>query len=604
MPASFACPNPNCRRTVLVADDLRGSAIRCPQYQTAFRTPPLMAKPVTVSDPAISSSLAPTLSAPPARPNETLAAPDATPAVTPTLTPAATPTRINRFEVRRRLGAGAFGVVYQAYDAPLDREVALKVAKPEALCTEQRVKRFLREAKAAANLRHPNIVPVFDSGRDGEQYFIASAFIAGHSLEAELDQRGPDGEDDPRRPLEMREATRLIQRLAEALAYAHKKGVIHRDVKPANVLLDEQREPLLADFGLAARPEGEEKLTQEATIMGTPAYMAPEQGQGNAEAASDQYSLGCTLYELLTGRTLFAGPPEIQLVLHQTQEPPSPRKLYPQLPRDLETICLKCLEKQSGRRYSDCQALADDLRRWLEGEPITARRLSLAERAWRWGRRNPALAALLLVSVLGVLGIVWKYREAEREAAKAEQASDYLASIFELADANGQRGTMTARQILDDAEKTIPQKFADQPELRDKLLRKIGTVYDKLTENAPLAMILEVRGKVEMQSERNGNKEAKPQTLLYAGDRLSLKADGHVQLVILSDLHKERLKPGREVMIRRKGCEPADAISERDDDVLMTFVRQPKGTFYMGWMVRTRGQRRRSKRTSRSPSMM
>ena len=221
--------------------------------------------------------------------------------------------------MRQRLGEGAFGVVYRAYDPQLDREVALKVAKPHTLNTEARVKRFLREAKAAANLRHPNIVPVFDSGKDGDQYYIASAFIPGKSLAAALEEQ-PEGKG-----LEMRRAVEIVRRLAEALAYAHSKGVIHRDIKPANAMLDDQGEPMLLDFGLAARAEGDEKLTQEATMMGTPAYMAPEQAAGQAEAASDQYSLGCTLYELLTGQTPFSGPPEMQIFLHQTQEPPSPQ---------------------------------------------------------------------------------------------------------------------------------------------------------------------------------------------------------------------------------------------------------------------------------------
>jgi WD40 repeat protein/tRNA A-37 threonylcarbamoyl transferase component Bud32 len=316
------------------------------------------------------------------------------------------PHRIGRFEIRQRLGEGAFGVVYRAYDPRLEREVALKLARPEHLGSERRVQRFLREAKAAANLRHPHIVPVFDSGSDGGQYYIASAFIAGRSL-ADALQELPEGQAFP-----LRRAAEVARHLAEALAYAHGRNVVHRDVKPANVMLDEQGEPLLVDFGLAARDEGAERLTQEgAKGLGTPAYMAPEQAAGQAQPASDQYSLGCTLYELLTGQTPFAGPPEIQLVLHQSEEPPSPRKVNRQVPRDLETVCLKCLEKDPARRYAGCQALADDLRRWLEGEPIVARRLGLAERAARWVKKEPklaatgALAVALLVAVAVVLAV-------------------------------------------------------------------------------------------------------------------------------------------------------------------------------------------------------
>jgi hypothetical protein len=303
--------------------------------------------------------------------------------------PAELPAHVGRFEIRQRLGEGAFGVVYRAYDPQLEREVALKVAKPEHLGSAPRVQRFLREAKAAANLRHPHIVPVFDSGCDGGHYYIASAFIPGRSLADTLSEL-PDGQTFP-----LRQAAEVVRRLAEALAYAHGRNVVHRDVKPSNVMVAEQGEPLLVDFGLAARDEDAAKLSQEgAKGLGTPAYMAPEQAAGKGQPASDQYSLGCTLYELLTGQTPFAGPPEIQLVLHQSEEPTSPRQVNRQVPRDLETVCLKCLAKEPARRYADCQALADDLRRWLEGEPVMARRLGPLERLGKWARRRPAVAAL------------------------------------------------------------------------------------------------------------------------------------------------------------------------------------------------------------------
>src|SRR5262249_55075855 len=160
---------------------------------------------------------------------------------------------------------------------------------------------------------------------------------------------------------------------------------------------------------------------------------------------------------------------------------------------------------------------------------------------------------------------------------------DFLVSIFELSDANGQRGALTARQILDDAEKRVPKEFADQPELQAELLAAIEAVYAKMTANAPLAMILEGSGDVRLQSARDASPRAVPQTLLYAGDRLSLAADAQLQLIVLSDLHKERLKSGAEVTVRRKGCDPAEAISEGADDILMSFVRLPRGTFSMGW---------------------
>jgi formylglycine-generating enzyme required for sulfatase activity len=181
-------------------------------------------------------------------------------------------------------------------------------------------------------------------------------------------------------------------------------------------------------------------------------------------------------------------------------------------------------------------------------------------------------------------GIAQEQREAAlKEADKAERASDYLVSIFELADVNNQPGAKTPRQILDDAEKDVPQKFADQPDLRDKLLKKIGTVQDKLTAAAPLAMLLEAGGTVQLHSTRDPNRRAVPQTLLYGGDRLSLGPDAEARLVVLADLHQEWLRPDREATVRRKGCEPSEAVRVRSDDVLWTFARLPKGAFYMGW---------------------
>jgi WD40 repeat protein len=332
------------------------------------------------------------------------------------------PATIGRFQVRGKLGAGAFGTVYRAYDPQLDREVALKVPHPGVFDSQKRIDRFLREAKAAAGLRHPHIVPVYDAGAERGRHYIAAAFIPGRKLADVI------GEADG--GLDFARAARLARELAEALAYAHAVGVIHRDVKPDNVMLDPADRVHLMDFGLAARQdEGGSRLTADGAVMGTPAYMAPEQAEGRATEVgppADQYACGVVLYELLTGRVPFEGP--IPAVIHHQirTDPEPPSKFRPGVPRDLETVCLKCLEKSPARRYLDCQALADDLRRWLDGDPVSARRLSPAERLARWARRNRAVAgltgAVAAALLLGASAATYFAVRASAEAAHAETA--------------------------------------------------------------------------------------------------------------------------------------------------------------------------------------
>jgi WD40 repeat protein/tRNA A-37 threonylcarbamoyl transferase component Bud32 len=427
MPLLVRCPYPSCGATARVAAEHLGRQVRCPRCGRVFalgRTPPaatldLPPAPPRAPPPAVTLDLP---AAPAPTPSEGRADWRSEPAHPSAAPPQAVPARIGRFAVRRFLGEGTFGRVYEAHDPQLDRAVAVKVAKPEQVGTEDRVQRFLREARAAANLRHPHIVPVFEAGNDGGRYFIASAFIPGRTLEAALHEARPD----------CRRAARLVRQLAEALAYAHGRGIVHRDVKPGNVLLDEHGQPLLMDFGLAARREEAARLTQDGAAMGTPLYMAPEQWAGRAVAASDQYSLGVVLFELLAGRPPFAGTPELLAFLHQSHDAPSPRAVNRRVPRDLETVCLKCLEKDPARRYADCQALADDLRRWLEGEPVRARRVSLAGRAARWARREPKLAlaagaaALLAVALAIGVGVAVEVRRGLLERAGSEASGREL----------------------------------------------------------------------------------------------------------------------------------------------------------------------------------
>ncbi|MBI3466749.1 MAG: DUF874 family protein [Planctomycetes bacterium] len=311
--------------------------------------------------------------------------------------------QIGRFQTTTPLGAGAFGAVYRAYDPLLEREVALKVPHPELVDNPRAVERFLRESKAAAQLRHPHIVPVYDAGQQGGQYFIASAFIEGATL-ATLSKDGGLG---------FRRAAQIVRDLAEALAYAHGRGIVHRDVKPANVMVDSNGDALLMDFGLARVDRTSEQLTKDGAILGTPLYMAPEQAKGDSSAVgakSDQYSLGVTLYELLCGQTPFAGSAKHILYNVAYEEPPSPRTVNPSIPFDLEAICAKATAKALDRRYRDCREFADDLSRWLNGELTRARQLRPLERLWRWTNRHKAVAgltaAVVLLMVLITIGSV------------------------------------------------------------------------------------------------------------------------------------------------------------------------------------------------------
>ena len=388
MTVAVQCPNPACRGVCHAPEDQMGRAARCPRCRTRFT---LALAPTAEGR----DGLPPTL--------ETVHARRAAPpthfaegGASPRPSAATPPAHVGRFEIRRQLGAGAFGAVYLAHDPQLDRDVAVKVPHPAVLADARKTERFLREARAAAGLRHPHIVPLYDAGQDGGTYYIAYAFIKGQTLAEVLHRDRPD----------FRRAARIVSQLAEALAYAHNAtpAIVHRDVKPANVMVDGQGRPHLMDFGLAYRQQ-DEKLTQDGDLMGTAAYMAPEQGTDAAQAlpASDQYSLGVILYELLTGQTPFDGPPVSQIYHHMHSEPAAPCTLEPRVPRDLETICLKALAKRPEDRYSSCQALADDLRRWLEGEPIRARHVGLVERLVRWGRRNPAIAGLTAAVIFSLL---------------------------------------------------------------------------------------------------------------------------------------------------------------------------------------------------------
>ncbi len=367
------------------------------------------------------------------------------------------------FEIVGMLGQGGMSVVYLARQAALNRRVALKVIHAKVYNDPDIAARFRDEAEAAARFQHPNIVQVYEVGEfDGLGYLVLE-YAAGGTLQQKLG-------GNPQPP---REAARLIEHLARAVHYAHGRGIVHRDLKPANVVLSEEGLPKVTDFGLAKLMEREAGLTRTGDIMGTPSYMAPEQARGtpaDVTAAADIYALGAILYEMLTGRPPFKGStPLSTLAQAAEQEAVPPGRLQRHLPRELETICLKCLEKEPRKRYATAEDLADDLRRFLEDRPILARRIGRAEWLWRWCRREPvkaALAASLVVAVIvGFVGVAIQMRRAEGKArdeaverARAEraegQALDHLYSS-RLAQARLEwrlNNIPVARQLLEQCE--------------------------------------------------------------------------------------------------------------------------------------------------------
>lgn len=307
------------------------------------------------------------------------------------------PARFGDYELLRELARGGMGVVYQARQTRLNRLVALKMilAGPNASQTD--IDRFFAEAEAAAKLDHPGIVPIFEIGCQDGQNFYSMAFIEGESLAARLSQG----------PLPPLDAASLMKRIAEAIAYAHRQGVVHRDLKPANVMLDREGEPRVTDFGLAKNLAKDSNLTASGSVMGTPSFMPPEQASGGtAEAGplADVYSLGAMLYCLVTGRPPFqAATPVETLRQVLVRDPVPPRRLNSQIPKDLENICLKCLEKSPDRRYGSASDLAQDLGRYLRHEPIRARAPSLVGRAWRWCKRNKLSAFFMSAFALSLL---------------------------------------------------------------------------------------------------------------------------------------------------------------------------------------------------------
>jgi len=339
---------------------------------------------------------------------------------------------IGDYELIEEIARGGMGVVFKARQKNLDRLVALKMIRAGWLARSPELARFRAEARAVAGLQHPNIVAIHEVGEHDGQPFFSMEFVAGRTLDEIVREQ----------PLTATRAARYLQQVAEAIQHAHERGVLHRDLKPSNVLIDAEDRPRVTDFGLAKRLEGDPSLTLTGQVLGSPSFMPPEQASsrhGKIGTASDVYSLGALLYHALTGRPPFVGDTiaaTLRLVVEA--EPVAPRVLLPTLPQDLETICLKCLSKESSRRYQTARELAEDLAHFLRKEPICARPASVAEKTWRWGRRKPAQAAALLLllviavgSPLAALRINQARRQADESRAKESQLRQHAEQLTE-----------------------------------------------------------------------------------------------------------------------------------------------------------------------------
>jgi tetratricopeptide (TPR) repeat protein/predicted Ser/Thr protein kinase len=402
------------------------------------------------------------------------------------------------------IGSGGMGEVFKAWDPDLQRHVALKYLKHDDPVL---VERLLREARAQARVDHPSVGKVYEVGEDDGRPFIAMEFVDGVPL------------DVAAAGLSVEQKVLLVKQVADAVQAAHTAGLIHRDLKPANILVadrDGRPHPFVLDFGIA-RLEEVAGLTMTGQVMGTPGYLSPEQARGEVatlDRRTDVFSLGVVLYELLGGARPFSGDSNVEILMRLIEDEPEPlRKIVPRLPKDLETVVMTCLEKDPDRRYPSAKALADDLGRFLAGDPVEARPIGARERLVRRARKNPvatsalaaalvALAALLVVSVGGWIKYTEDLRrernaavtaraEAERNAREATEVTDFLVSVFSISDPEvGAGEIVTARELLDTGADRVRSRFEDQPLVQARLMRTLGSIYRKLAMHAESEQLL------------------------------------------------------------------------------------------------------------------
>jgi tetratricopeptide (TPR) repeat protein len=479
MAATNRCPNCGAERP---ADALEGLCPRCLMQNALAEATPAPDAPATTPPPGASGAAADAATAPTLGPAGDTAAAPLTAAVAghstvddggPSgaadgLPRGATVRYFGDYEIRAELGRGGMGVVYEARQVSLNRPVALKMVKAGLLAGDDELRRFQNEAEAVALLDHSGILPVYEVGRHDGQHYFSMKLVPGGSLVPLLGRY----KDDPKA------AARLVAEAAEAVAHAHARGILHRDLKPANILVDDAGHPHITDFGLAKKVEADIELTQSGAILGTPAYMSPEQAtgrRGGITTATDVHGLGALLYALLTAQAPFGGDSVVETIDAVRNSPPEPpRKLNATVPRDLETICLKCLEKDPRRRYPTAQALADDLRAWLESRPIAARRVGATERARLWCSRRPAVAALSAAVALATVGGTVTVIAVQAKAnADLRAANRRVEQRYDLAvDAIRTFHTGVSEDFL--------LKQNQFKELRDRLLKSAADFYGKL----------------------------------------------------------------------------------------------------------------------------
>jgi serine/threonine-protein kinase len=406
------------------------------------------------------------------------------------------------YEIVGELGRGGMGVVYKARQLGLNRWVALKMVLAGAHADQKHLARFQTEAQAVAGLQHPNIVQIYDVGQHKGLPYFSLEFVPGGSLADKVH----------RQPQPPREAAHLVETLARAVAYAHERGIIHRDLKPANILLTANGIPKITDFGLAKRLEDDSGQTQSGMLLGTPSYMSPEQARGDVREvgkAADIHALGVILYELLTGRPAFQAASRMDTLMRvSTEEAMAPSRLEPDIPHDLETICLKCLQKDPNKRYGTAGLLAEDLRRFLSGDPILARPISGPERLWRWCKRNPKLAlsaatiALLLLAVTGIsTGAYFRIsaekaateeqrRFAENQRALAQQAEKKATEQAKIAGEQRALALNTLYNVITRFEETLRDK-QEMSGLRKELIELAMNGLNEVSKNVENAALVD-----------------------------------------------------------------------------------------------------------------